>query len=75
MYDFICHVSPPLLSPSLPGWLQQMAPPARAFLARRHCACFKGVQALGSVLFFWCYINKIELNYIIDEFNNALPTV
>src|SRR4029434_1700191 len=34
----------------------------------RHCACTKGVQALGSVkrleiiLLFWRYRNKIELN-------------
>src|SRR4029434_1305 len=35
-----------------------------------HCACTKGVQALGSVkrleaiVLLWCYINKIELNCI-----------
>src|SRR4029434_10049324 len=39
-----------------------------------HCACTKGVQALGSVkrletiLLFWCYINKIALYTLITIF-------
>ena len=70
MCDFLCHVSecfpspsPPSASATTPLFFFYLYPASSC--PCRHCACSKGVQALGSVkrlltiILFWRYINTI----------------
>src|SRR4029434_7934328 len=87
VHNTCCFPSPSATQPSTRPTSSRWVPPYVPWFCLRflpdkqgvffcpccHCACTKGVQALGSVnrletiVLLWRYINKIELNYRSEE--------